>query len=220
MPISNEAGKRYTRLVVIDQAPSDANGNARWNCICDCGKTTVSHGFSLRNGASKSCGCLTGSQAAERNYRHGKYSAPEYITWADMLQRCNNPKAVSYPRYGGRGIRVCQEWHSFPAFYADMGSRPTPKHTIDRRDNSGNYEPKNCYWATKSEQNHNKRNNHYVTYRGERMTLTRAIEAAGVGITFAGVKGRLARGWAVERAVETPPDPSVWANRTRKLKPA
>lgn len=198
-------GMRFERLVVVSKADSDRNGNAKWNCQCDCGNTTVSHGFSLRNGASKSCGCLTTEQLVERNSTHGLSDTPEYPVWAGMLQRCNNSNNFKYHIYGGRGISVCERWHHFDAFYADMGPRPSPDHSIERLDRNGNYCPENCIWATVQEQNNNKSNNHYVEYSGRTMTITQAITEAGNRVDLATARGRLTRGWSVENTVEIPP---------------
>lgn len=203
-------GQRFHRLLVISQAPSDKNGNAKWHCNCDCGNKTISHGFSLRNGAAKSCGCLTGQQAAERNRRHDNHGTSEYLSWAAMIQRCENPKNIRYNRYGERGITVCERWHDFVHFLEDMGKKPTEKYTIERIDNDGNYEPNNCRWATKAEQRHNQSNTHFVIYRGARMSLTLAIQRSGSLINIATALGRLRRGWSVEDAINTPPNPNIF----------
>lgn len=203
-------GQRFTRLVVVSRAASDKNGNARWYCQCDCGSTTVSSGFTLRNGEAKSCGCLTTEQLVTRNTRHERCGTPEYSIWAGMLQRCLNEKCQAYVWYGARGIKVCDRWRSFDAFYADMGDRPSRRHSLERTNNEGDYEPGNVVWGTPEEQHNNKRSNHYVLYRSERMSLTKAINTAGSGISLSAARGRLARGWSVQATVETPPSENIY----------
>ena len=132
-------------------------------------------------------------------------SVPEHGVWGGMLHRCRNPNRKDYAHYGGRGIRVCIRWHTFEHFYTDMGSRPSPKHTIDRKDNNGNYEPENCQWVLPRAQANNRRSNRPVSYHGTQMTLRNAIRAAGDVVTKWTVRLRLERGWPVERAVELPP---------------
>lgn len=205
MPLKNMIGLRFTRLLVVSQAESDPNGNARWNCQCDCGNTTTSFGFTLRNGTAASCGCLNTENLVQRITTHDRSKTPEYKAWVAMHERCTKPANKSYPRYGGRGIRVCSAWTTFEAFYADMGGRPSPKHSIERRSNDGNYEPSNCYWATAREQANNTSQNRKVVYRGEEMNLVQAIRAGGDVISFGGAQWRLASGWSVEETVETPP---------------
>lgn len=201
--IKDMAGLRFTRVVVLNRTASDRNGNARWACLCDCGTQFETHGFNLRNGSTKSCGCLTTEQLIERETRHGRSGTPEYLSWAGMFQRCNNANNVRYHRYGARGISVCERWKDFAIFFADMGERPSSAHTLERIDGNGNYEPGNCKWATKADQNRNKCDNRYIEYKGQRLTVMDASKLAG--LSFGGLKFRLNQGWDIDRAMETPP---------------
>lgn len=150
-------GQKFGRLLVIERSGRSTRGFVAWLCQCDCGGTKIADGGSLREGFVKSCGCLLIETAAERNFKHGRCGTPEHRAWKALRGRCNNPNDPAYANYGGRGIRVCERWNSFDNFLADMGLKPTPKHSIDRIDNNGNYEPGNCRWATDSQQNKNKR---------------------------------------------------------------
>ena len=213
------SGLKFTRLTVISRAESDKNGNARWHCQCDCGTRTITSGFTLRNGEAKSCGCLTTEQMVERNTKHSKAGTSEYMIWAHMIQRCTNQKHEHYHNYGGRGIRVCDKWAaSFEAFFADVGPRPSSRHSIDRINNDGDYEPGNVRWATRREQATNRRNNLIVEYKGRSMTMIEAIEAAPFPVSIGGVRGRLQRGWTLDEALDTPPNDHVWRNRPRAAK--
>jgi hypothetical protein len=122
-----------------------------------------------------------------------------------MINRCHNPTNASYHDYGGRGIAVCDRWRNdFLTFLADMGPRPSPSHSVERRDNDKGYEPGNCHWATMVEQNNNKRNNRIVEYRGSRTTLAEAMRSAGTLVHLTSVEQRIDAGWAIEDAVEKP----------------
>ena len=142
-------GARFGRLTVVDTRRNKRR-QLYCVCLCDCGKRTLVMYGSLKSSASRSCRCLNVDNPSHTT--HGLSHAPEYLIWNAMWNRCTNAKVNRYERYGGRGIRVCDRWKSFEAFYADMGPRPSAKHSIDRINNDGNYEPSNCRWATASEQ--------------------------------------------------------------------
>lgn len=116
--------------------------------------------------------------------------------------RCRNPNNPRWHQYGGRGIKVCDRWESFEAFYEDVGPRPTPEHSLDRIDNDGDYAPENCRWATRDEQNTNKRCNVRVPYNGAHLTIAELSKE--VGVPYALLHKRIWRGWSVERAVSEP----------------
>jgi hypothetical protein len=139
--------------------------------------------------------------------RHGHCSrkkwSPEYSIWMGMRVRCRDPKAKDYPRYGGRGIKVCERWEIFENFLTDMGERPSPDHSVERDDNDGHYEPGNCQWSTPKDQNRNMRTNFVVEYQGTKMILKDAAEKAG--LNYYTVWSRIARqGWSVADALSKP----------------
>ena len=136
------------------------------------------------------------------NLKHGQSYTPTYVSWRQMLMRCQNPNVRQYQWYGARGIKVCARWKDFTNFYADMGDRPEGM-TLDRLDNDEDYELSNCRWATNSEQSHNKRNNRLIRFNGETLHLTEW--AKRLKLSKATLSARLTRyGWSVERALTTP----------------
>lgn len=170
-PVSMQIDSRFGRLVVLRRAPDRALGQTRWECQCDCGNYTTVYAGSLRRGDTVSCGCYHREASSRRNSTHRMTGSPTHVSWNRMLQRCRNPKSPDYPQYGGRGIGVCDRWSSFEAFLADMGQRPSLSYSLDRIDNDGGYEPGNCKWATRAEQQNNRRTTKRITYNGETLAL-------------------------------------------------
>ena len=179
------SGQRFGRWIVLGRAPAKGQ-RPIWRCQCDCGTVIHSDARDIRIGNSRSCGCLRVDVTSNRNTKHGAarrgHQADEWYAWKGMKQRCHNPRNPAYRYYGGRGITVCDAWReSFSAFLQDIGPRPSIRHTIDRINNGGNYEPGNCRWATKAQQSNNRRGTHYVEYDGMQMTLTSLAAYAHVG---------------------------------------
>jgi len=136
--------------------------------------------------------------------QHGGRHTPEYAAWTRMKRRCYNPKQDHYDRYGGRGIAVCARWlNSFENFLADMGPRPSPKHSIERKDNDRDYEPANCVWATLTEQTRNRCTNKLLTYKGRTQCLAAWAEEIGIGRSTLDRRIRHYK-WPIERALTTP----------------
>lgn len=183
-------------------------GRKLWACLCDCGAVRNVEATSLKTGVSRSCGCFHRDRASESNTTHGmtkggKFS-PEYRCWASMLTRCSNPNNKDWLLYGGRGITVCDRWHDFTAFFTDMGERPTPRHSIDRKDGDGNYEPDNCRWATPKEQARNwKSRNRLLTFNGETHPLSEWAERFNLKDRI--IRDRLETGWSVESSLTITP---------------
>ena len=155
-------GKVFGRLCV-DGFYGSIKQRAHWNCLCSCGNMLVASGKHLRNGHTKSCGCYRAEMTSLAKSTHGTSGTNEYTIWGGMLDRCRRVNSKAYKNYGARGISVCQRWLSFENFYSDMGSRPTPLHSVDRVDNDGDYCPENCRWATAQTQARNSRGRGGVT---------------------------------------------------------
>lgn len=192
-------GQRFGKLLVLSPAPN-VNGRTAWLCRCDCGTNAVKITKYLRNGDTTSCGCA-GKHVYET--KHGLANKiPEHYIWKQMRRRCNSPRVKDYPRYGGRGIRVCKRWESFAAFLKDMGRRPSPHHSIDRVDNNGDYCPENCIWATDAQQRRNKRTSVILTRPRDGRTLNIKDWAREIGVTANTIHRRLRNGWSLDDALD------------------
>lgn len=199
------AGRRFGRWVVKSKGDTVC-GKVKWNCVCDCGASSMVDGGSLGRGVSTSCGCQRDEETARRNFKHGVTTGCHtaqpprtYNCWRNMKARCQNPKNHKYPIYGGRGISVCEKWQTFAGFFEDMGECP-PKHSIDRINNDGNYEPGNCRWAGVEQQMSNQSTNNNLFFDGRTMTIAQWSRETGIASTT--ILQRISRsGWSVERAL-------------------
>lgn len=194
------SGRRFGAWLVLQRAAS-RNTFVYWLCRCDCGTESELSGSALRQGKTKSCGCKKEELRELTFTGHRETRSPTWNSWLAMRHRCANPNDPSYPRYGGRGIRVCERWESYDNFVADMGHRPEGT-TLDRIDNAGNYEPGNCKWSTPSEQSRNRRSARTLTHAG--LTLPLVEWAQRTGIARTAISERLRRGWTVAQALTTP----------------
>lgn len=206
MSIPDLTGQRFGKWTVLSQLPktvTKSGVNAYWVlCRCDCGTEKPVNQGSLRTGASKSCGCVFPGNRRKDITRHGYSSSSTYRSWTAMLNRCNNKNNESiYSFYGGRGITVCERWHSFENFLADMGERPKGL-SIDRIDTNGNYEPENCRWATSLEQMSNRRTTRRIEYLSQMVTARELHNLTG--LPFNVLSWRIHENWPIDKILSTP----------------
>jgi hypothetical protein len=168
------SGSKSGLLTAIKRVGTYSNGEPLYECLCECGNTTVVYATRVRNGQVKSCGCMKG------NRRHGKAYSSEHRIWRAMKDRCYNNKNKEFHRYGGRGISVCDRWQDFKAFFADMGERPSTAHSIDRIDGEKGYCKENCRWATPTEQSRNRSSNRFIFFMGKVQCLSAWAKELGI----------------------------------------
>jgi len=164
--VKNLLSKKFGRLKVISITDERQRKGIVWKCLCKCGNEILVSSRHLQDGGTKSCGCWNTERTRKmgkksrvhgHSWKNGKQlKSPEYYSWATMKQRCLNKNAPNYDYYGGRGIRICEEWMAFPNFLNDMGKRTKGK-SLDRIDPDGNYEPENCRWSNPDVQVKNRR---------------------------------------------------------------
>ena len=205
------AGERFGRLTAIrkvEKAPGSKNRHSRWLCLCDCGKTTIVNVDKLRNGGTKSCGCLCREKSIETickfNSRHtpnrrthGKSNTKLYWAYRHMMERCYRKETANYKSYGGRGISICEEWRNKPDAFIEWALKNgySEELTLDRIDVNGNYCPENCRWADWETQANNKTTSVFIDFNGERLTI--AQFARKNNIPTATMWYRYKSGWTV-----------------------
>jgi len=203
----NLSGLKLGRLTVGAYISKSADGSDRlWACTCSCqGENAVPFPVRakslVKSNGTRSCGCIQKERASVANKTHGFTKSITYVTWGAMWSRTTNPNQKSYKDYATRKIRVCPRWKRFENFLADMGPRPSPKHTIERVDNNLGYAPKNCRWATRKEQNRNTRATRWITIGKETLSLAEWCERFNQPRSR--IEMRLRRGWSIVRAFQT-----------------
>lgn len=215
-------GKKFGRLTLVSRVERKLTRKSRnhtWVCRCDCGSTVNVPTSNLGSGHTQSCGCLQPEATSIANRTHYLSGTTEHATWKQMKSRCYSVTNARYESYGKRGICMCSRWKdSFENFLADMGTKPSPEYTIDRIDNNGNYScgkcddcvqhgwPSNCRWATKAEQNLNKRN--VTLYEVEGLLAPVSVLARKYGVNASTVRLRLSKGVPIAIALGLPTESS------------
>lgn len=185
-------GYVHGRLTVLAFEPNPADPkHPKYRCRCTCGREKSIGVWAMKR--THSCGCIK-VEMLKAKATHGMSNTPEFKRWADMIARCSKSSRADFERYGGRGVTVCQRWlDSFAAFYADMGPRPSPKHSIDRINNDQGYTPENCRWATATEQRVNQRRVTLIDHEG--LSLTLKEWSRRLGLNYDTLKRRRRANW-------------------------
>lgn len=199
-------GMKFGRLTVLRLSHKDNRHECHWLCKCDCGNEKTVSGNKLRSGNTKSCGCMQKEFLDGRMRRkHGLTNTKLYATWENMKHRCSDPNNWMYPHYGGRGIKVCEEWLDSSTFFEWALSHGYEEGlSIERTNVNGNYEPNNCKWVPIEEQYLNRTDSHFVTAFGKTQTISEWAKESG--LKYDTIERRLNQyGWDAERAVTVRP---------------
>lgn len=207
VPLIDLTGKKFGMLTVVGRAPN-RKGRTMWKCKCDCGNIVDVEASNLKSGHTTSCGCYWYERVPsinhEKNVRHGETKTRLHHIWANMRYRCNNPKCHQYDDYGGRGIKVCEEWSDYEAFRDwALNNGYSDDLSVDRIDVDGDYEPSNCRWADNKTQSNNKRDSRKITYNGETHTI--AEWSRITGISWVVIDYRIKSGWSIEKTLTKAP---------------
>ncbi|CAI8756147.1 HNH endonuclease [Pseudomonas chlororaphis] len=204
---ASQAGTTFGRLRVMEVSGQSAV------CLCACGTTKKVLRRHLLSGATNSCGCAHREMVSRLNKTHGASETLTWKRWRSMINRCYMKNSKSFPDYGGRGIEVCKAWReSYAEFLADMGECPSADLTLDRKDPNGSYEPGNCRWANRVQQNRNSSRNRMLSHDGKTMCVSEWAEQ--LGINYRTIMTRLNKGWSSERALATPVNTKSRNSRT------
>lgn len=199
--IDQYIGKKINRWTIIS---ANILNTKKWNCRCECGTEKAVNSYTVRNGISKSCGCLSSEIATKESTTHGLSKSSEYHIYRTMVSRCYNENNKTYKRYGGRGIKVCDRWlNSFENFIEDVGFRPGKGYSLERKDNEKGYSPENCVWADALTQGNNCRSNKIIIIDGQSKTM--AQWARFYNIRYSAVAQRITKlKWDYLKAFTTP----------------
>ena len=207
-------GHKFNRLTVIERMPNAPKGKTVWKCQCDCGNITIVRGSNLKTGQVKSCGC------AQKGWNciHGDSNTPLYNHWYSMINRCENPNNHAFKDYGGRGIKVCEEWHDYITFKKwVMETKPISKQelTVDRIDVNGNYSPDNCRWTSRKIQARNRTSNILIEFEGKKQSLIEWCEE--LHLDYKRIHNRISKlHWTFEKAISTPVNENKRNKEARK----
>lgn len=203
--IKISAGDVFGDWTVVNGSEEQSKyGHIKVLCKCVCGVERYVGSSILKNGRSTGCGCSRLARFVTRKTKHGFAKHVLYPVWNTMIQRCYNKKQNCYPKYGGRGIKVCERWHVFENWLADMGDRPEG-FSIERKNNNGDYCQENCIWADQKTQCNNRTTSHFIEVDGISKTIQQWAE--DYMIKPHTIMARIKRGWPIETAISAPLDP-------------